>query len=356
MRIIRTILTIFLLVIITISAIFLVGFLNFKKGALYSKNKIISNAGAASDALKNLETKQARYSLQIVQKEIDLWLNKAGIFTRFIPQLKSIPQTIEKYSDLMASSIILTEKIDFLKNNGVQLVLQQKGGELISTLKDLQTEINKIADVAVNDRVYVAKAFLSATINWLASEEPQHFIVLFQNSSEIRPGGGFLGSFAQLTLKNGGLAHLEVNDIYDLDGQLTIKIEPPKALQSITTNWGARDANWFLDFPTSARKVIKFLEASRIFQDRNLRFSGMIAINDKVVVDLMRVIGPIENLTAENFLAEVQKEVETDASKNVLKEITPVIFERLNKLSGDRQKKQLLEIFANRFKHKDIMV
>jgi hypothetical protein len=82
----------------------------------------------------------------------------------------------------------------------------------------------------------------------------------------------------------------------------------------------------------------------------------MIAINDKVVVDLMRVIGPIENLTAENFLAEVQKEVETDASKNVLKEITPVIFERLNKLSGDRQKKQLLEIFANRFKHKDIMV
>lgn len=356
MRVIKLILTTFLLAILAFGTIFVVGFLNFKKEALYSKNKIISNAGSATDALKNLETKRARYSLQIIQEEINLWLDKANIITRLIPQLRTIPQTIEKYSDLTASSIILTEKLDFLKNSGVQLVLQQKGDQLLTTLKDIQVEVDKIAEVAVNDRVYAAKTFLAATINWLASEEPQHFIVLFQNSSEIRPGGGFLGSFAQLTLKNGGLAHLEVNDIYDLDGQLTIKVEPPKALQSITTNWGARDANWFLDFPTSARKVIKFLEASRIFRDRNLKFSGMIAINDKVIVDLMKIIGPIGNLTAENFLAEIQKEVETEASKNVLKEITPIIFERLNKLSDDAQKKRLLEIFANRFQQKDIMI
>ena len=362
MRVIKTIFTLLFLTVIVLGAVFFVGFVNFKKEAVYSINKVVNNAELAADALKNLETKQAKYSLQIIKDEIGLWLSRFNLLSGIFPPLREIPAAIEKYNNLAASSVIIAEKLDFLKNRGMQLVLQQKGQQLITVLKELQAEIDKVLEVASDEKLHAAKTFLSALVNWLDSDEPQHFLILFQNSSEIRPGGGFLGSFAQLTLKRGGLNHLEVNDIYDLDGQLTLKVEPPKALQSITTNWGARDANWFLDFPTSARKVIKFLEASRIFQDRGIRFSGIIAINDKVINEIIDIIGPIElndpplTLTAENFLPEIQKEVETKANKNILKQITPIIFERLNKLTGDSQKKELLNIFGKRFENKDIMV
>ena len=45
----------------------------------------------------------------------------------------------------------------------------------------------------------------------------------------------------------------KVRDIYDPDGQLTLKVQPPLPLQAVTTNWGARDANWFFDFSSSAK-------------------------------------------------------------------------------------------------------
>src|SRR3989344_28805 len=84
------------------------------------------------------------------------------------------------------------------------------------------------------------------------------YLILFQNPSELRPTGGFPGTYGVVTFKDGKLQDLKVDDVYNLDGQLQELIVPPIQLQHITPNWGMRDANWFIDFPTSARKITAF--------------------------------------------------------------------------------------------------
>lgn len=356
MRIIKTVFTILILILVILGIVFAIGFWNFQKEAIYSAGKIYENANLATNALKNLETKKAKSSLEIIQTELNSWFNRLEFWSKFVPLIKSIPANIKYLSDITTTSINLTNLLDDLKNRGAQLVLQQKGGELVKILKDIQKEISIITKATTNDKLYAANNFITALIAWLDNPEPQHIVILFQNSSEIRPGGGFLGSYADLTLKNGGLVSLEINDIYDTDGQLTVKVVPPEPLQAITTNWGARDANWFLDFPTSANKVMKFLESSRIYQDRNVKFSGAIAINDTVIRDLLYILGPVGDINADNFLAEVQKDVETKTNKGILKEITPIIFDRLNNLKDDAGKKAIINLIGNKVANKDIMI
>src|SRR3989338_3598117 len=51
------------------------------------------------------------------------------------------------------------------------------------------------------------------------SDVTKKYLVLFQNSSELRPTGGFPGTYAVATFKDGRLDWFLVDDVYNLDGQ-----------------------------------------------------------------------------------------------------------------------------------------
>ncbi len=80
----------------------------------------------------------------------------------------------------------------------------------------------------------------------------------------MRPAGGFWGSYANVILEGGSVKTIDVDDIYRPDRFLDLKVVPPKQLQGTTPNWGARDANWFFNFPDSAEKLMEFLQASSV--------------------------------------------------------------------------------------------
>ncbi|MFZ1654590.1 MAG: DUF4012 domain-containing protein, partial [Candidatus Moraniibacteriota bacterium] len=58
-----------------------------------------------------------------------------------------------------------------------------------------------------------------ATLTQLASAfmntggEERVFLVLFQNNMELRPGGGFIGSFGILKVKDGSITDFSSNDV-----------------------------------------------------------------------------------------------------------------------------------------------
>ena len=215
--------------------------------------------------------------------------------------------------------------------------------------------------------LYKAREWLAALIALLKSPDEQHFLLIFQNPSEMRPAGGFIGSHADIALEKGSVKSLNVDDIYNADRQMDLKIVPPKQLQSITARWGARDANWFFDFPTSAAKVIYFLENSKLYQSRGIAFFGAAAINVNVLESLLEITGSIEvpqyqmTLSSENFLREVQYEVEAGRDKKpgqnpkkILSVITPFLLEKLSGLSGE-QKTEVIKMLQYHLQNKDIM-
>ena len=166
----------------------------------------------------------------------------------------------------------------------------------------------------MHDLVDLSSAFESL----LGSEELKRYLIVFQNQNELRPTGGFMGSFATLDVQKGRVLALDVppGGTYDLQGQLDVFVKPPLPLQAVNTRWEFQDANWFPDFPLAAQKIEWFYR-----HGRGATVDGVIAINASVLERVLRVIGPIIDEERGLVIAEgdaietLQKEVETGADK-----------------------------------------
>ena len=175
----------------------------------------------------------------------------------------------------------------------------------------------------------------------LGSDEPQRYLVLFQNNTELRPTGGFIGSYAEMFIDDGEIKqmHIPSGGSYDLQGSLDTFVRAPEPLTLINARWEFQDANWFPDFSLSAEKLMDFYEASN-----QPSLDGVIAVNATFVADLLELLGSVEvdgynkTLTSENFLIETQKavEVEYDTEENTPKQfiadLSPILLDRATNL------------------------
>lgn len=207
-------------------------------------------------------------------------------------------------------------------------------------------------------------ALLPALESFLGADTPKRYLVIFQNPHELRPTGGFIGSFALLDLDQGEVTNLEVptGGPYDLACCLTKHVIAPEPLHLIEPHWQFHDANWFPDFPTSAQKLMWFYGKSG-----GPSVDGVIAINATLIPELLKITGPIElaiygrTFTAENFLAETQKivELEYDREENrpkaVIGDLAPILIERLTTLSREKLL-PLVETLASALATKDIQL
>jgi len=148
--------------------------------------------------------------------------------------------------------------------------------------------------------------------------EFRRYLLAFQNNDELRPTGGFVGSFAILDIQKGKILNLDVpgGGSYDIKGQLDTYLKPPLPLQLINKRWEFQDSNWFPDFSASAQKMAWFYEHSR-----GATVDGVIAINATVLERMLTVLGPMVSvdhdleIASENALENLQYEVEVDYDK-----------------------------------------
>lgn len=152
----------------------------------------------------------------------------------------------------------------------------------------------------------------------LGTNETKHYLLVFQNNTELRPTGGFMGSFAEMRVHNGVMEELTIpgGGTYDLQGQQKQSFVAPWPLQLLSAKWEFQDANWFPDFRTSARHIISFYKNSR-----GSDVDGVIAINANYIEDLIGLLGPVDmpeygrTIDQENFITETQKIVEHEYDK-----------------------------------------
>jgi hypothetical protein len=192
------------------------------------------------------------------------------------------------------------------------------------------------------------------------------YLILFQNNTEIRPGGGFIGSFARLDLENGKATALDFNtNIYTLDKTFTDAgniVKPPAELSSITPAWTMRDSNIYPDYADSAKKVAWFYQ-----QESGKKVDGVIAIDTTLFTNLLKVVGPIDmpqyNLvvTDQNFLSQVEYQVEVgyfqdptnkaeNQPKKILADMMPKFMAALTKNSSVEAKvgKQIFQAISEK--------
>lgn len=143
----------------------------------------------------------------------------------------------------------------------------------------------------------------------------QTYLILLQNSTELRPTGGFIGSLLIMSFLDGRVDSLDVQDVYTADGQLKGHIDPPLPIREILgrEHWYLRDSNWDPDFSVSGEKAAWFYE-----KELGQSVDGVIAISLPMVTQLLKVTGPIElldfneRISESNFFAKSLLYTETD--------------------------------------------
>ena len=171
------------------------------------------------------------------------------------------------------------------------------------------------------------------------------YLILFQNNSEIRSSGGFIGSYTVIEIKNFEAQNLEFNtNIYALDRAFAKEnfVEPPAPLEKVLKgqSWALRDANYAASFPEAARDITRFYG-----EETGQSIDGIVALNAQVMIELLKLTGPIKmakydlTISADNFYRETQYQVEKayfespenwviNEPKTILKDLYPEILNR----------------------------
>jgi hypothetical protein len=148
------------------------------------------------------------------------------------------------------------------------------------------------------------KPVLASLAKMAGAEEPQKYLVLFQNDNELRPTGGFLTAYAIITIDKGVVNSEKSDDIYELDQKFTRRVTIPAALgRYLTTEkyYHLRDMNISPDFKTSMEE---FYANYSTVRGEPQDIDGIIAVDTFILSELLRVIGPVEVPGYGTFSAE----------------------------------------------------
>lgn len=200
-------------------------------------------------------------------------------------------------------------------------------------------------------------------IDLLGGNGPRKYLFLFQNNQEMRPTGGFIGSYGLLDIKNGHVRKFFIDGIFNPDGQLREKIVPPTPIQKISAAWSLHDSNWWPDFPTSAKKAISFYEKTG-----GPTVDGIITITPTVMQKLLEITGPMEmeeydvTLDSENFIEKTQYEVEIDYDKEenqpkkILADLAPQVLEKIFNAKDVTSVSRVLNVLSTSLGQKQILL
>ncbi|MFH1253762.1 MAG: DUF4012 domain-containing protein [Candidatus Uhrbacteria bacterium] len=199
-------------------------------------------------------------------------------------------------------------------------------GEVVKKLNNLLSQAHQILSLA-STAVRITPAFTGL-------EKESTFLLLLENNAEMRPAGGFIGSYGVLKIESGEIKELVIKDSYllDLAADPFYSAEPPTVLkQYLAANkWYFRDSNWSPDFPSASRQAIAMFTNEVLSLPPDLQasiqeplsFDGVIAFTPTFVSDLLKITGSInigdQIFTAENVLDTLEYQVEQAFAENGL--------------------------------------
>jgi len=257
--------------------------------------------------------------------------NESITYAQITPaQKKDILNKIVASEDLL---LVVQQQIDEA-NEAIEAIPEKK---LVKPLRDgvipLKENLPKLKELI--DNTLPMLGVIPAVVGF---EEPKSYLFLLQNNNELRPTGGFIGTYGILKLQDGEIKELETDNIYNLDraSQPILQEQSPWQIEKYLEqkNWSLRDSNWAPDFPTAAKQALYFYEEeNRILselkeQGQEIKgdadviiedtipyqdVDGVFAMTPEIMEEILKITGPVAvegvRFTAENLQDELEFQV-----------------------------------------------
>ena len=177
----------------------------------------------------------------------------------------------------------------------------------------------------------------AALLREFSDDTPEQALIVFQNDWELRPTGGFITALGEATIKDRALEDLSVvpSDYFDQDIAISAPMPAGLAYRISTPTLTLRDANWDVDFPTTAATLVRYYtDATGITPDI------VVAITTKAAERMLELTGPL-SFTVNGHVLEVTSQTVT----NTLEDYTDQNFRDLG-LEWETRKMVLSEFAA----------
>lgn len=296
----------------------------------------VGSLSAISAGNLNQATKFARLATPGASTVSTLTLHQVPFIEAWIKGLRLIGEA--EHLKQLAGEIFLTTETENDHKGIIDLnKAQTLAHELLTQLNSLSENIDNSLILKTYKEKYqlheiISELEASTTIlDYLVSKD-QRWVVLLQNSDELRSSGGFAGSYALITIEKGVVLPPVIEDIYDADGQIQKYPEPPTGVKEYLSGgkgWHIQDVNWSADYLESSKNIIEFFKLANKGD-----FEGVITINTPFVEDLLAITGEV-----------AVKDYETTVNRENLSQV--LRSSRDTFFPGSLQKKHLLSLVFN---------
>lgn len=279
----------------------------------------------------------------IITDSLSIEKRASNILSLILDENKTPNQVTQIRTDIMRmnrdiqrlheTSLVLSRNIDSLPITIPGSVHNDLDGAVLtlSRVKQLSSGLNKL----------------------LGGNGAKRYVLFFYNNMELRPGGGFLGSFATVNFDNYTMRDLIVYDVYDADGQLKIHLEPPEAIRDHLEqpHWFLRDSNFSPDFPENVKNAHVFLEKEMGFTP----FDGAIGVTTTGITNIIDAFGTLyvpdykEIVDKNNFYLKTQEQAQTDffpgstQKKSFLSALLQTMIANSNKVNKGALSRNILQ-------------
>jgi hypothetical protein len=273
------------------------------KSLPYAKNYVADGEHAIKAGQSLIQT--GHVALEAVTPYADLLgLKTAATDTNSVPQkakdrITVLIETLDLVKPKLGEigSLLQSAKDEVAQIDPNRYPDEFRGVQVKSQLTQAITALDEAANL-VNE----ARPLLEAAPVIVGKDKPIKYLVIFQNDAELRPTGGFMTGYAVINVSKGKITVEQSSDIYKLDERFPKRIPAPQPILKYHPKvpyWYLRDQNLSPDFKVSMDTFYPNYKLTNSPQ-----VSGIIAVDTQLLVNLLKVTGPIGIPGYGNFSAD----------------------------------------------------
>lgn len=329
----------------------------------YTQLQVFNNIELLSSSNFIRENKLALNNLLLAGDHVSYSLNKLSTITNnlsdYIERNKNVPfeklnfDEKQELLDFLYKSPKQFDDISYHLEISLNAINEIDDTNVIPLFKEQKNFLQKRVELLLDSSQKISSltSILPSIIGY--PKEIKYFILL-QNNTELRPTGGFIGSFGFAQIQDAHIKSFYTDDVYNLDWALDESkwnIQPPKPIKKFlnVSKWYFRDSNWSPDYLISAKNALWFYE-NEGGHEKNI--DGVIAITPTFIGKLLDHFGGIEHdgiiYNSENFVDIIEYKVEKEYPLIGLKESErkQIIGMLSNKLIEKAKQSSYLDILS----------
>lgn len=203
------------------------------------------------------------------------------LYLKLLGKQEGDPKTIT--AALRINLVSISEKLSQLQLLYGKIKLPFGYGDLISS-----TDVNQSANL-LKSQITLALPVLDLVEKIGTNLGLQRYLVVVQDTNELRPTGGFITTYGILTLDQGKIIDFQIDSSLSLDRLIEGKIDPPNIAKQLlgVSNWSFHDSNLDADFNISAKQMAWFYQ-----RFKSVDLDGVIGMNTNFLNFILEQTGP----------------------------------------------------------------